>query len=117
MRRAVRLGGLALGLAAWSVYQARLLLRSTHMLQIEGYETLRFLRWARRNPRAWLPSALLRSEQTKKAFVPTARAKRLLAGEAALLGLAVVSVPRLRSATGMCLLAAGASLLAPLLTA
>src|SRR4051794_32001410 len=109
MRRAVRLGVLAIGLAAWSAYQVRVALRSAHMLQLEGYETHRFLRWAARNPLAWL-----RFQQAKKPFVLTARAKRLLAGQATLLGFGLLAA---RSRRAVWVGGLAAVLAAPLLTA
>ncbi|MBA2451044.1 MAG: UDP-N-acetylmuramoyl-tripeptide--D-alanyl-D-alanine ligase, partial [Chloroflexi bacterium] len=46
---------------AWGGYIVRLLLRSLHMLQLEDYQTLRFLRWSLAKPERWarLDRALL----------------------------------------------------------
>ena len=47
------------GAAAWSAYNGRLLLRSLHMLQLEGYQTVRFLRWSIRRFDRWAPGERL----------------------------------------------------------
>src|SRR3712207_2947763 len=53
--RALRVAAGAAGGAAWSAYGGRLLLRSLHMLQLEGYQTVRFLEWSTRRPDRWAP--------------------------------------------------------------
>ena len=147
--------------AAWSVYGARLLRRSLQMLQLEGYQTARFVRWwlrrptritptrqaagstaglllaslAAARPGKWTLLALLgwsvlgvylaretRFPPAKKPLVFTARARRLVAGEA-LIGLALAACS-LRLSKGVRLRAPGAavplsaaSLVTPLITA
>ena len=41
------------GTASWSAYQGRLLLRALHMLQLEQYQTARFLAWSARRRDRW----------------------------------------------------------------
>lgn len=157
------------GAVAWGAYVGRLLRRSLHMLQLEAYQTVRFLRWSAaarerwaRDDRAilalagvalgarltpWPPSRVGKGEtktiphshagtrasgsgllawaaigaylwrgavfgQAKKPLVLTARAKRLLAGEA-VIGLAVGAGPAavlaLRGARALPALVIGAS--------
>jgi UDP-N-acetylmuramoyl-tripeptide--D-alanyl-D-alanine ligase len=45
-----RLGSFAIGALGWGFYNGWLLRRSLHMLQLEGYQTSRFLRWWLRRP-------------------------------------------------------------------
>ena len=44
------------GAVAWTAYLGRLLLRSLHMLQLEGYQTGRFLRWSAARQERWARS-------------------------------------------------------------
>lgn len=123
-RRLVRGLVVLAGMAAWVAYDGRVLLRALHMLQLEGYQTARFLGWSVRRLDRWAPTQHLlaglavvglggsgltcagrslalsslalaawaslggglwrraASEPAKKPLVLTARAKRLLAGEA-----------------------------------
>jgi hypothetical protein len=50
---AARAVGLAAVSIAWGTYNGRLLLRALHMLQLEGYQTARFLRWSAAKPERW----------------------------------------------------------------
>jgi UDP-N-acetylmuramoyl-tripeptide--D-alanyl-D-alanine ligase len=43
-----------MGLCAWGAYNSRLMLRALHMLQVEGYETRRYLRWTTRRWKRWV---------------------------------------------------------------
>ena len=52
-RRAVTWSIIAAGSLAWSAYVGRLLVRALHMLQLEGYETARFLRWSIAKRERW----------------------------------------------------------------
>ncbi|MDP8924169.1 MAG: hypothetical protein M3O34_15000, partial [Chloroflexota bacterium] len=44
------------GAAAWSAYDGRLLLRCLHVLQLEGYQTARFLGWSAGRLDRWAPT-------------------------------------------------------------
>ena len=166
--RATRaLAGLA-GAAAWTAYTGRLLLRSLHVLQLEGYQTARFLKWSAHRLDRWAPRDRLlaglgaaatgaaglttvgpaatsiptlvawaalgawlwrraRPEPAKKPLALTARAKRLLAGQA-VVALAVGAGPaaalamrggpsRERALPALLLGGAAMSLLAPVVAA
>ena len=47
------------GAAAWSAYNGRLLLRALHTLQLEGYQTARFLSWSTHRLDRWAPMTRL----------------------------------------------------------
>ena len=47
------------GTVAWSAYGGRLLLRSLHMLQLEGYQTARFMGWSARRLDRWVSAERL----------------------------------------------------------
>src|SRR5215208_2163161 len=68
--RAILGGGAML---AWGGYILRLLLRSLHMLQLENYQTLRFLRWSLAKPERWVrfDRALLAAAAAVVAATPT----------------------------------------------
>jgi UDP-N-acetylmuramoyl-tripeptide--D-alanyl-D-alanine ligase len=162
-RALARLGITAIGALGWLAYNALLLRRSLHILQVEGYQTARFLRWWLRRPtrvtaprqaagsalglllalitgrspsRLSTPGALAwsalgfvlarrtRFPEARKPLVMTARARRLVAGEA-LLALALAVRSSIATGRGRGLAAPGrlatllafTSLLAPLVTA
>ena len=52
--RVLRVLALVVGWVAWGEYLRRLAWRSLHMLQLEGYQTLRFLRWSTAKPQRWI---------------------------------------------------------------
>jgi UDP-N-acetylmuramoyl-tripeptide--D-alanyl-D-alanine ligase len=57
-----RCSGVALltaGAAAWAAYLARLQLRSLHLLQLEGYQTGRYLHWSVQQRDRWVSRASL----------------------------------------------------------
>jgi UDP-N-acetylmuramoyl-tripeptide--D-alanyl-D-alanine ligase len=61
-RRIIRLAGAALataGAVSWAALLARLQLRSLHLLQLEGYETARFLRWSVQQRERWVSNVAL----------------------------------------------------------
>ena len=59
IRRAVPGAAALIGATTWGAYSGRLLLRSLHVLQLEGYQTARFLSWSARHLDRWAPTDLL----------------------------------------------------------
>ncbi len=56
MIRVVRGVALVVGVTAWVAYLGRLLLRALHMLQLEGYQSARFLHWSTKKAERWARS-------------------------------------------------------------